>query len=75
MKRLRWKAAAIIVVILAFLYGIFGIPRHLSAQGLSSALMRRIHLELDLEGGTHMIMQVQVNDAVKVDAQQALRWP
>jgi len=72
MKGLRWKSAAIIFVIVAFLYGMFGIPRHLSVQGLSNAVIHRIHLGLDLEGGTHMILQVQVNDAVKVDAQQAI---
>ena len=32
----------------------------------------RIHLGLDLKGGTHLILQVQVNDAVKADADRAI---
>ena len=32
----------------------------------------RIHLGLDLRGGTHLILQVQVNDAVNVDSDNAL---
>ena len=31
-----------------------------------------IHLGLDLKGGTHLVLQVQVNDAVNVDAQNAI---
>ncbi len=31
-----------------------------------------IHLGLDLRGGTHLILQVKVNDAVNVDAQNAM---
>lgn len=72
MKGLRWKSSVIVLVIIAFLYGMFGIPRRLSARGLSSALTRRIHLGLDLKGGTHLILQVQVNDAVRLDAQQTI---
>ena len=32
----------------------------------------RIHLGLDLKGGTHLILQVQVNDAVNVDSDNAI---
>ena len=32
----------------------------------------RIHLGLDLKGGTHLILQVQVNDAVNADADRAI---
>ena len=32
---------------------------------------QRIHLGLDLKGGTHLILQVQVNDAVNVDSDNA----
>ncbi len=41
-----------------------GIPKSLSKQGLKEALLDRIHLGLDLKGGTHLILQVMVNDAV-----------
>lgn len=71
-KGLRWKSITIVVVILLFFYGIFGVPHRLSGQGLESAMTHRIHLGLDLKGGTHLILQVQVNDAVKIDAQQSI---
>ena len=37
-----------------------------------AALTDHIHLGLDLKGGTHLILQVQVNDAVNVVAQNAM---
>src|SRR5215471_10917306 len=71
-KNLGWKLALIIGILLVFLYGIFGIPRSFSGQGLLSAMTDRIHLGLDLKGGTHLILQVQVNDAVNVDSDNAV---
>src|SRR5579862_2168123 len=71
-KNLTWKLVFIIGTMLFFLFGIFGIPKSLSGEGLLTALTDHIHLGLDLKGGTHLILQVQVNDAVNVDAQNAI---
>ena len=71
-KNLLWKLVFILGTMLFFLFGIFGIPRSLSGQGLLTALTDHIHLGLDLKGGTHLILQVHVNDAVNVDAQNAI---
>jgi preprotein translocase subunit SecD len=71
-KNLTWKLAIIVVTLLVFVYGIFGIPQSFTGQGLLAAMTNRIHLGLDLRGGTHLILQVQVNDAVNVDAQNAV---
>ena len=71
-KTLLWKLALIIGTLLVFLFGIFGIPKDFSGQGLLTAMTDRIHLGLDLRGGTHLILQVQVDDAVNVDAQNAI---
>ena len=71
-KNLGWKLILILGILLVFLYGIFGIPQSLSGQGLVSAITNRIHLGLDLKGGTHLILQVQVNDAVNVDSDNAV---
>jgi preprotein translocase subunit SecD len=71
-KNLRWKVIVIVVTMLVFLFGIFGIPKSWSGSGLLSAMTDRIHLGLDLKGGTHLILQVQVNDAVKSDAERAM---
>src|SRR5215467_5863858 len=72
-KNLLWKAVFIIATMLFFLFGIFGIPKGVSGEALLTALTDHIHLGLDLKGGTHLILQVQVNDAVNVDAQNAIQ--
>jgi len=71
-KNLWIKTLLIIVVLLAFLYGIFGLPQKLSGEGLKAGLLERIHLGLDLKGGTHLILQVMVNDAVNADTDRAV---
>src|ERR1700694_2036859 len=71
-KNLTWKLALIVGILIAFLLGIFGIPKSFSKQGLLASMTERIHLGLDLRGGTHLILQVQVNDAVNVDSDNAL---
>lgn len=71
-KNLGWKLVLIIGTLLFFLFGIFGLPSSWSGQGLLQAMQQRIHLGLDLKGGTHLILQVQVNDAVNVDSDNAV---
>ena len=71
-KNLLWKLLFIIGIMLFFLFGILGIPKGVSGSALLTALTDHIHLGLDLKGGTHLILQVQVNDAVNVDAQAAI---
>ena len=70
-KNLGWKAIVIAVTLIVFLFGIVGLPDSWSGKGLLAALENRIHLGLDLKGGTHLILQVQVNDAVNVDSDNA----
>ena len=70
-KNLLLKLVFIVGTMVFFLFGIFGIPKSFSGQGLLTALTDHIHLGLDLSGGTHLILQVQVNDAVNVVAQSA----
>ncbi len=67
-----WKLGLIIGTLLVFLFGIFGVPKSVSGRGLLAAMTEHIHLGLDLTGGTHLILQVKVNDAVNVDAQNAI---
>ncbi|HEX6881278.1 MAG TPA: protein translocase subunit SecD, partial [Terriglobales bacterium] len=75
-KNLSWKVLLIIGTLLVFLWGIFlGTDPATSMQaikehGLLAGIQQNIHLGLDLKGGTHLILQVQVNDAVKADSQQ-----
>jgi preprotein translocase subunit SecD len=71
-KNLSWKLGVTVAVILISLFGMFGIPKSWTGQGLLAAIGERIHLGLDLKGGTHLILQVQVDDAVRVDAENAI---
>lgn len=63
-KNLKNKVALIIAVLLVFLYGIFGIPSGLSGKALLEALNNRIHRGLDLQGGVHLILQVEAMEAI-----------
>src|SRR5512142_1013208 len=71
-KTLLWKTIFIVAVLLVFLFGIFGMPQSFSGSGLKAAIQGRIHLGLDLKGGTHLILQVMVNDAVNADSDRAI---
>jgi preprotein translocase subunit SecD len=71
-KNLGWKVIVIVATLLVFAYGIFGLPSGVSGNALLAGLQNRIHLGLDLKGGTHLILQVQVNDAVNLDSENAI---
>ena len=70
-KNLGWKLLVIVAILLLFTLGIFGNPANWSSKGLLASMKDQIHLGLDLRGGTHLILQVQVNDAVNVDSDNA----
>src|SRR5205809_6755411 len=71
-KNLALKAVGIIVVLIFCLYGIFGIPKSFNKAGLKEALLSRISLGLDLQGGTYLILQVVVNEAVGAETDHAV---
>lgn len=63
------RTVVIIVIILACVYGIIGFPTSLAA--IQKNFSNNIRLGLDLKGGSQLVLEVQVQDAVKADAQQA----
>jgi preprotein translocase subunit SecD len=71
-KNLKLKLAIIIGTLLIFLVGMFyGTPDNwgkshdaIKKGGLKAGLLNNIHLGLDLKGGTHLILQVMVDEAV-----------
>jgi preprotein translocase subunit SecD len=71
-KNLTWKLVVIFGILLLFVTGIFGAPWQWSGRNPLTLVTDRIHLGLDLRGGTHLILQVQVNDAVNVDSDNAV---
>jgi preprotein translocase subunit SecD len=70
MKNLKTKTIVIVLTILVCIYGIVGIPK--SASELKTNVAERIKLGLDLKGGSRLVLQVQVQDAVKAEAQQTI---
>ncbi len=71
-KTLLWKTVFIVAVMLVFLFGIIGIPKGLNREALTASVHDRISLGLDLRGGTHLILQVRVNEAVNSDSDRAI---
>ncbi len=59
-KNLASRTIFIVVVLLIATFGVFGIPH----GGLMQSLKDRINLGLDLKGGTHLVLQVHVAEAV-----------
>ena len=70
MKNLTVKTLVIAVTMLLCIYGIIGIPR--SAADVSKNFQKNIRLGLDLRGGSQLVLQVQVQDAIKGVAQQVV---
>ena len=72
-KNLKNKVGLIVGVLVVCLYGIFGVPSGLSGSDLLAAITKRIHLGLDLRGGAHLILQVQVADAVNAETDNTVQ--
>jgi preprotein translocase subunit SecD len=60
----KWKFVLIGLVILACIFGLIGFPPPTSLAGLKQSLADRIKLGLDLKGGSHLVLQVQVDEAI-----------
>src|ERR1700739_1123936 len=65
-KNLTSKTILIIAVLVVCVLGITGIPSGFSGSALKQSLLDRIHPGLDLKGGTHLILQVMVDEAVGI---------
>jgi preprotein translocase subunit SecD len=72
-SNLKWKALFIAAVIVACVVGLVGMPdKPTSWAGIKSNFANNIKLGLDLQGGTHLILQVQVQEAVSQETDQML---
>ena len=73
-SNLKWKALFIAAVVLVCILGLVGRPDFppKSLAGLKSNFSNSIKLGLDLQGGTHLILQVQVQEAVSQETDQTL---
>ena len=76
-SQLRWKFILIAIVILVCLFGIFGMNSNGPSFPTSGAVLKqnladRIKLGLDLKGGSHLVLQVQVEEAIGQRCDQAI---
>ncbi|MBI4463749.1 MAG: protein translocase subunit SecD, partial [Acidobacteria bacterium] len=69
-RNLLRRAIFIAVVVLVSLYGVIGLPS--GWQKVQENVRDRIRLGLDLRGGTHLVLQVMVNDALNAEADQTI---
>src|SRR5580658_1682871 len=65
-SNLKFRAIAIVIVILVCVYGIIGLPT--SRAELADNLKSNIRLGLDLKGGSQLVLQIQLQDAFKAEA-------
>lgn len=71
-SQLKWKFVLIAAVILACIYGLIGLPQFpTSLAQVKSNLADRIKLGLDLKGGSHLVLQVQLEEAIAQRANEA----
>lgn len=64
-SQLNWKFVLIAGAILLCIYGVIGLPVFpTSGAQVKQNLADRIQLGLDLKGGSHLVLQVQVDEAI-----------
>jgi len=68
---LKWKTLFIVLVVAGCLYGLLGLPTFpTSLADLKDNVKRQIRLGLDLQGGTYLVLQVQVEEAIAQETDQ-----
>jgi len=71
--QLKWKFVFILIVILLCIYGLIGLPDFpTSLQAVKDNFANRIKLGLDLKGGSHLVLQVQVQEAIGLQCDQTV---
>lgn len=66
----KWRVIIIVIITILGIYGVFG-PRHRPTKqdftwsGIKANLRNNIRLGLDLKGGSHLVMRVKVEDAMR----------
>lgn len=69
-NNLKFRILVIVGVILVCIYGIIGIPK--SKDEIVENWKKNIRLGLDLRGGSQLVLQVQLQDAFKAEADSVI---
>src|ERR1700746_4082779 len=68
---LKWKAIFILLVVLGCIYGLVALPTFpTSLAQLKDNFSHQIKLGLDLQGGTHLVLQVQTQESIAQETDQ-----
>ncbi|HVB98420.1 MAG TPA: protein translocase subunit SecD [Candidatus Dormibacteraeota bacterium] len=72
-QNLKWKMLFILLIVFACLWGLFARPSFpTSWRQVAGNFHQRIKLGLDLQGGTHLVLQVDVAQAVRYECNRAI---
>lgn len=72
-SQLRWKFIFILIVILLCLFGLVGMPQFPTSWAQAKQnFSDRLRLGLDLKGGSHLVLQVHVTEAIGQRCDQAI---
>jgi len=72
-SQLRWKFTFIGIVLLLCIFGVIGMPAFpTSFSEVKQNLADRIKLGLDLKGGSHLVLQVQLEEAISQRCDEAV---
>src|SRR3954470_1719397 len=69
-RNLMIKVLVIVATVLICIFGVIGFPR--SVDQLKANVTKNIRLGLDLKGGSHLVLQVKVQDAARAMADQVI---
>src|SRR3984957_2436384 len=70
---LKWRVVFIALIIVGCIYGLIGVPTFpTSLAQIKDNFAHQIKLGLDLQGGTHLILQVQVQEAIAQETDQTV---
>src|ERR1700733_2776531 len=71
--QLKWKFVFIVLVLLVCIYGVIGMPVFPTSWAqVKDNLANRIQLGLDLKGGSHLVLQVQLEETISQRCDQAI---
>src|SRR5580693_4236831 len=70
---LKWRVVFIVLIIVGCIYGLIGVPTFpTSLAQIKDNFSHQIKLGLDLQGGTHLILQVQTQEAIAQETDQTV---
>src|SRR5437773_12071067 len=74
MQNLRWKIITIVSILIIFtlvgVYPILAAWKHLPSPGWLQE--KQLKLGLDVEGGVHLVLRVQTDDALRIATETAM---